>query len=148
MTGGKTFGEWLYRARRDFKRKDGKRGGLTQKELAEMLGVDNSYIGKLERGGGEPSRELLAKISNRFDVSFDLLLQYAGREPEPKVDSVSAEALRLYELVRRVPKKNIGLAVRLLESLANDDDGDGINAHDPRSDTDSNIQTHSTRKGN
>lgn len=39
-----------------------KRKGLSQKELAERAGVDQSYISLLERGLSRPSDEVLKKI--------------------------------------------------------------------------------------
>lgn len=53
---------------------------LTQKELAKILKVDDSYISKIEKGYCEdaPSLDLLMRIAEVFDVSSDDLIDLAG----------------------------------------------------------------------
>jgi len=52
-----------------------KRQGLTQTALAGMLDVDQSHIGKMERGDRLPSLEVLDKLMAIFNVSCDQLLK-------------------------------------------------------------------------
>ena len=48
--------------------------GLTQRDMAERLGISQpSYI-RYENGSAEPSLESLVKIADTFDVSVDYLL--------------------------------------------------------------------------
>lgn len=48
--------------------------GLTQRQVAEALGISQpSYI-RYENGSSEPTLENLAKIADLFDVSVDFLL--------------------------------------------------------------------------
>ncbi len=48
--------------------------GLTQRDMAERLGISQpSYI-RYENGSSEPSQENLVKIADIFDVSVDYLL--------------------------------------------------------------------------
>ena len=50
---------------------------MTQREMADILGIKQpSYI-RYEKGDAEPSLESLVKIADIFDVSIDFLL---GRE--------------------------------------------------------------------
>lgn len=44
---------------------------LSQKELAEELGITQEAVSFLETGKRNPSYELLKKISKYFDVSVD-----------------------------------------------------------------------------
>ncbi len=60
------LGEKLYTLR--------KRQGLTQAELAAMLGLGYSHIGKMEKGERLPSLEVLGKLMEIFNVSCDQLL--------------------------------------------------------------------------
>ena len=47
---------------------------LTQRQMAETLGISQpSYI-RYENGSSEPSQENLVKIADVFDVSVDYLL--------------------------------------------------------------------------
>lgn len=47
--------------------------GLTQKELAEEIGVAQSTIAMIESGKNKGSIKTLAKIANYFNVSIDYL---------------------------------------------------------------------------
>ncbi len=51
--------------------------GLTQKQLAEKIGVKNYIIGNWEQGRTEPSVKDLIDLANIFECSIDYLL---GRE--------------------------------------------------------------------
>ena len=59
----------------------------SQKELAARLGIDSSYISKIESGNRKVSTSELDKISSLFHVTTDYLL---GRPPkqETKKDDV------------------------------------------------------------
>ena len=52
---------------------------LTQKELAQKLGCNQTAVGKYERGYLEPNIETLIKLAKIFEVSVDYLL---GREDD------------------------------------------------------------------
>lgn len=47
---------------------------LTQKQLATLLNVDQRTISAWEKGICEPSYQLLSKICNIFDETFDSIL--------------------------------------------------------------------------
>lgn len=54
---------------------------LTKRELAEFLGVHESYISMIESGKRAPGRRLIEGLSDRFGVPihlFDLLAAEAG----------------------------------------------------------------------
>lgn len=54
-----------------------KLNNLTQRQIADMLGIKQpSYI-RYEKGDAQPSLESLVKLADIFDVSIDFLL---GRE--------------------------------------------------------------------
>ncbi|MCI8497675.1 MAG: helix-turn-helix transcriptional regulator [Clostridiales bacterium] len=71
------MGEWLADLRKD--------KGLTQTELAAILGIDRRNYGNYERGCREPNDELKIKIARYFNVSLDYLLGLI-REPRPLDD--------------------------------------------------------------
>ena len=52
-----------------------KRDGLSQKDLADRLGISRSTVGMYETGEREPSFEMLNAIAEIFDVSVDALLR-------------------------------------------------------------------------
>ena len=51
-----------------------KREGLSQRQLAAMLDVYHSYVGRIEQGT-KPSIALILKISEIFNVSTDVLMK-------------------------------------------------------------------------
>lgn len=65
--------------------------GLSQEQLANIIGVDRTTIVKYETGASRPTRHL-KKIAEFFHVSTDYLL---GNEPDPKkgyyIDPETAE---------------------------------------------------------
>lgn len=58
------------------------KAGLTQKELAEKLGLTDGAIGLYEVGKRNPSLSILNKLADFFDVSIDYLL---GRTDIPNL---------------------------------------------------------------
>lgn len=69
---------------------------ITQKELAERLGLTKSVVSAYETGMRYPSYDILVKISKLFHVSTDYLL---GNEPHPSL-SVDGLSEQDCELVR------------------------------------------------
>jgi len=47
-----------------------KRRGLTQEQLAEMIGVDPKHIGKIEGGRGYPSLDALENIARSLEIDL------------------------------------------------------------------------------
>ena len=62
----KEFCERLKETRKD--------SGMSQKEVAELVGVGASCYANYEQGIREPSLEILVKICEALDVSADFLL--------------------------------------------------------------------------
>ena len=50
--------------------------GVSRRELAEAVDVNNQTIGYLERGDYKPSLELAMKIAAYFDVPIELLFSF------------------------------------------------------------------------
>lgn len=67
-----------------------KKADITQEELAKILGVERSSIGKYEASGVIPSHNILIAIADYFGVSVDYLL---GRTETEKPDESKAREL-------------------------------------------------------
>lgn len=52
--------------------------GLSQRELAVILGVSQAQVGNIEAGRSEPSRNFMVKLGDAFGVSADWLLTGHG----------------------------------------------------------------------
>jgi transcriptional regulator with XRE-family HTH domain len=77
---------------------------MTQKKLAEKLGVGLSTVGSWETGDRSPDHEMLVKIADFFDVSIDSLL---GRHNfDAKVD-IESERLNYLSSQERLAYETI-----------------------------------------
>lgn len=61
---------------------------VTMEKLAELAGLNESYIGQIERGNKNPSLESLISIANVLGVTMDYLL---AEVTEAKVDGLVDE---------------------------------------------------------
>ena len=85
-----------------------KQEGLTQKQLADKLGVSNKTISKWETGEGFPDITMIPKLSAIFNVSSDYLL---SKESEAFADVSSAEHENIAGKVFLISKIAIGIMV-------------------------------------
>lgn len=81
--------------------------GLTQKQLAEQLGVTKSVISFYERSERTPSPDVLRKLASVFHVSTDFLL-YIDRVKRIDISGLDDNDIQLVSmLVDTLRKKNI-----------------------------------------
>ena len=52
-----------------------KERNISQKKLAEMAGISNTYLSDLEVGRTSPSLKTLINLSKALDISVDVLLK-------------------------------------------------------------------------
>jgi transcriptional regulator with XRE-family HTH domain len=97
-----------------------KKKGLTQEQLAKVLGVERSSIGKYEgKAGVIPSPGVLQDIAAYFGVTVDYLL---GREEQKKdpATEYSDEVKKIYELLSQLNLENqeklLELAIMYVEN--------------------------------
>jgi putative transcriptional regulator len=55
--------------------------GISRRQLAEAVGVNNQTIGYLERGDYKPSLELALRIARHFGVAVEMLFSFDRFEP-------------------------------------------------------------------
>lgn len=111
------FGLWLDRAIRT-RRAPGGREWLSQKILADAVGVRPPHINRIILGKGKPSVELVLKIANYLGEDPNSLLQLADFEPindaialSPHGDPLAAQLLSIVrELMRDRRKLPIAIA--------------------------------------
>ena len=66
--------------------------GLTQEQLAEMLGVSNRSVSRWENGRNMPDFDLVLQIAHYYDVSVEEILD--GERRAESADSGSEKALQ------------------------------------------------------
>ncbi len=79
-----------------------KQAELTQKELAQKLGVSRQAVTKWERGAGLPDVDNLPKIAALFGISVDELLDYKIESidfvSDTTVEEVNKEDIRFWKV--------------------------------------------------
>ena len=73
-----------------------KKKGISQSELAEVIGVKNNTVSTWERGTRKPDFEALNLLSDYFEVSFDYILGSSDKEEarvKPTQDELDQLAL-------------------------------------------------------
>ena len=102
-----------------------KNAGLTQKEVADQIGVDQTAVSFWENGKTLPRASLLSKIAMIYGVTVDELLSDRGegggevRGLESKKKSAEQAALGddLDRKIRRFDRRTIEILVSALVSL-------------------------------
>lgn len=107
-----------------------RRRGITQKMLAEAIGVSPAYLSALEHGKrGVPSFDLLQRITGHFNIIWDEAeeLFHVARVSDPKVvldttgmpPDYTGFANRLAKQIRSLPADVIEEMELLLEKARN-----------------------------
>lgn len=86
-----------------------KKKGISQSELAEVIGVKNNTVLTWERGTRKPDFEALNLLSDYFEVSFEYILGSSDKEEgrvkptEEELDQLALSALadELYDNVKK-----------------------------------------------
>ena len=74
---------------------------MTQRDLAEEVGVGAPHISKIEAGRESPSDELLRSIADALDCDFDELLLAARRIPPDLMDRLASDPEGSLEYLRQ-----------------------------------------------
>lgn len=74
---------------------------LTQRELANRVGVGVPHISKIEAGRENPSDELLRKLAAVFRIDSDELLLVARRVPPDLVEKLAEDPGEGIKFLRR-----------------------------------------------
>lgn len=77
--------------------------GLTQRQVAVELGIDFTYLSKLENDRGEPPGEdLVRRLAELFEVDAEELLAKAGKIPAELRERAQGD-LQFATLLRTLP---------------------------------------------
>ncbi|MDF3866736.1 helix-turn-helix transcriptional regulator [Pseudomonas denitrificans (nom. rej.)] len=92
--------------------KQRKRAGMTQEEVAELLGLGNEAVSRIERGLVKPNIERLIEFSSIFECDLVELLT----ESSPRAVD---QANRIHDLLEPLAVEDRELLVETLERFAN-----------------------------
>lgn len=95
--------------------------GLTQMNLAELMGIDQTTVSKWELGKATPDTPILIRLAEFFDVSTDYLLglsNYYYPDFIKSENKYSDEELQLLEDFRSLPRQEKAQAAEYVHYLA------------------------------
>ncbi len=92
-----------------------KEKGMTQKDLAEKLGVTDKAVSKWETGKCYPDIEIIEKISNLFNISINEILN--GEKILPEKIQEEADKTIIQVIKNNKKEKNKGRIIALLLSI-------------------------------
>jgi HTH-type transcriptional regulator, competence development regulator len=112
-----TFGERIRELR--------KASGMTQREFAEQLEIDFTYVSKIENGRVDvpPSEQLITRIAELLGIDANDLLVLAGQFDHRELQRVATETPEVGALLRRLQARQFSPAEirRLLEQMEKPD---------------------------
>src|ERR1700733_6372873 len=92
---GRTFGTEIKELRRA--------AHLSQRDVAARIGIDFTYLSKLENDHGEPPGEnTIRRLAQVLEADADTLLALAGKVP-PELKVLASKDPRFALLLRRLP---------------------------------------------
>lgn len=92
-----------------------KERGLTQQQLAEVLGVDRTSIAKYETGQ-LPSAEVILRLAEYFSVSVDYLCERSQGAPMQAENDAERDLLVMFRKTDGIPAQHRAEITRYIES--------------------------------
>lgn len=78
--------------------------GMTQRELAESVGISVPYASKIEADKETPTDEKIRKVAKVLQLDADELILTAGRVPSDVMHLLAADPVKGLEFLRKVRK--------------------------------------------
>ncbi len=95
-----------------------KRMGLTQAGLAEILGIGQQAMSRMERGGIAPKFERLQDIASALNCRVTDLFHSETQQHHCGEDYYDEKSLRLLEIIREFDHEEKDAAIRIMEEMA------------------------------
>ena len=92
--------------------------GLSQKKLAQELGITQQSICKYENGQGEPTIHALIGIAECFNVSVDYLIGKSNKKGIETDTKISEEEYRVLSAYKRLDKNGREALLEIAETLS------------------------------
>lgn len=92
--------------------------GMSQKELADLLYVNQTAVSQWERGITYPNQNTIKKLADYFDVTIDCLL---GHEKMPSDNAPESISSKITDLFNQLDDNQQKIALDYLEFLLSRD---------------------------
>jgi transcriptional regulator with XRE-family HTH domain len=90
--------------------------GLSQTELANLVGIHYTQIGRYENKGSQPSADVLAKLANALEVSSDFLMN--GTSDDLAGNTLTdKELLNQFKIIEKLPEKDRSVVKVFLDAF-------------------------------
>lgn len=101
-----------------------KEKGFTQKELSEMLNLNQTTVSHWELGTALPDVKTLIKLAEIYDVSIDFILGFSDYYYPDRIptSSLSDDEKELVDTFRRMTKETQAITLDTVHSLAGDNE--------------------------
>ncbi len=108
------FGSLIRQARKD--------KGYSQRELADKLGLDFTYLSKLENNRADypPKEEVIRALATHLDLDAEELIFLAGRIPQNDEEFLKQHYKNMPTLFRRM-RENPEFAQKVFQEAIEDD---------------------------
>lgn len=94
-----------------------KQKNLSQTELAKIVGLHYTHIGRYERGvSSRPSADTLKRLADALDVTSDCLIE-GTTEEIAKAKTDDRELLKQFEAVEKLPEDDKLVIKKLLDAF-------------------------------
>jgi PAS domain S-box-containing protein len=106
-----TFGQRLRELR--------KAKGLTQRDLADRVGLSFTYLSKIENGAMQPPRgKTITDLANALDADPDELFGLAKKVPSQFLEHINPEVIKLIRALRDGEEQPVSALMRLYQRVA------------------------------
>jgi transcriptional regulator with XRE-family HTH domain len=109
VTFARAFGERLHRYRED--------RGLSQRQLALMVGVDPVQIGRYEKGSTMPAADTVAGVAEALQISLDTLLRGKADRMADALPIRNVPLLHRFQEVEKLDRRNQQVIIEVIDSI-------------------------------
>ncbi|MCX6221328.1 MAG: helix-turn-helix transcriptional regulator [Bacteroidia bacterium] len=90
--------------------------GLSQTDLAKLVGIHYTQIGRYEKKGAQPSADILSKLANSLGVSSDFLTN--GTSDDLAGSSLTdKELLNQFKAIEKMPERDKDVVKTLIDAF-------------------------------
>ena len=111
----KTLGDYIRDRREALRAED---PGYSLRQVAERVGIEPSYLSKVERGlGSPPAEETLLRIARELGLDGDVVLALAGKVSADLRDTIRRRPQLFAELIRELKDMPDHAVLRLVREV-------------------------------
>lgn len=114
-----TLGRFIRARREELRREDAR---YSVRQVAERIGVEPSFLSKVERDlGSPPSEDTLVRLAGEIDVDADVLLALAGKISSDLKEAIQRRPVLFAELIREMKDLPDHAVLRLVREVRDGD---------------------------